>query len=253
MLRPGSLAVYDCTCHAVTRNRRIGLETGPVCGRHNETMLTTLLLGAVDNTEVRTLKVNGILDTQGTTTITRTIKPYGEMSYVIHDNWGKNDTWTETLVQSDASVLLQHSFKWVKPKGNNSLWSTKIVDGTAQWRAEEYEGEAIEGGWRATKLSAGAVGDASLWWWSLVAPKTGDKVERNRFVPMFGYESEVVTYLGDSQLTFGSTSVNTHKVQRNSPTLTLIVWLDDVGMPLRREFYRSGSSSIHRADVWVQK
>jgi len=216
-------------------------------------MLTAILLGAADITEVRILKVNGVLDTQGTTTMTRSVKPEGELSFVVLDNWGKNDTWTETLVQSKDAALIQHSFKWVKPNGKNALWSTSIVDGVAQWRTEQYEGDAIVGGVRITKLGAVEVGDASLTWWNGVVPKQGDKIERNRFVPMFGYERETITYLGDQQLSFGGSTVASHKIQRSSSSLTILVWLDEKGMPVRREFYQAGSSLIHRADVLISK
>ena len=216
-------------------------------------MLSALLLNAVVSNEVRVLNVTGILDTQGTATISRKIDTSGELTFTIHDQWGKNDSWTETLVQSIESELIKHSFSWKKPSGKDSLWSTSIVDGQAHWRTEKYEGEDLDGGIQKTKLGASEVGDPSLTWWSGTTPELGLKTERNRFVPMFGYEKETITFVENQTLSFGSTRVSTHKLQRSSPKLTIVVWLDDEGMPVRREFYQTGSANVHRVDVWITK
>lgn len=212
-------------------------------------MLVALLLGTFTATEVRVLTVTGILDTQGTATIRRVVSDSDEVTLTVFDDWGKNDSWTETLVQSADGELIRHSFKWVKPSGKNSAWSTAVVDGQAQWRTELYEGE-VRSGINTTRLSAAAVGDPTLNWWRTASPKPEESVERHRFVPMFGYEKETVTFSGDQSLKFGAREILTHKIKRTSEKLTVIAWLDSVGMPVRREFYRPGSGSPHRIDVW---
>ncbi len=220
-------------------------------------MLTILALALLQpKQEVRVLQLSGMLLTIAEVKITRTTHPDGRLDWLEETKWDDGRLWIDHRTLTSEGRLRSWAIDWKSSQAEKGS-----ADGS--WRAEKsetgfkitksmYRGEAMYIV-RTLRMDDSDCSFSHLLVRSGSAPITGEKGRSLLFIPGIadaGQLHEVeAAYAGDAQILSSGRSIKTHKLLLSAEPRGETWWIDDSGLPVRREYWTKSPDSPHRIEV----
>lgn len=220
-------------------------------------MLATIaLLLQQPRQEVRTLQLSGMLLTTAEVRITRTTHPDGRTEWLEETKWDDGRLWIDRRTLTPGGSLGAWTIDW---KGSKEDKGT--ADGS--WRADKsdsgfkitksmYRGESMNIV-RALRMDDSALSFIHLLVGPGAAPIAGQSGKTLLFIPGIadaGQLHEVqIAFQGEVQLASAGGSIKTYKMTLSAEPRGETWWLDESGLPVRREFWTKNPERVHRTEV----
>lgn len=200
-------------------------------------------------TEIRDYVIEAKLGTGGKLTMTRTVDTeLKTMSIRSLTRWDDKTILDERLLFNGDGLPVEYS-QLIEQNGKKLPSFYKIENGKGAREWTSSAGTKAEGKFEAPK---GRYEDASVWWFVNQVPAPGDTVRSNRANVVLADEPARTVFVGTK--VFEGREVPLVRRFLGDPSLRVDIYLDEKGMPLRREFfYNENSASPYRVDRLAKK
>ncbi len=215
-----------------------------------------LLASLQSQQEVRLLHLQGMLLTSAQVKITRSWKPDGRIEWQEETLWNDGRLWIEVKSLDSRGRLTSWTVNWKGAKDekgrSDASWIVEAEDKRCRIVKTMYRGESMNVV-RNLVLDSSAFSFRHLAYKAGSTPIGGEKEKCLLFIPGIVdagqlHETEAVNG-GDVEMTLKGQKVTAHKITFKAEPRNETWWLDDSGLPLRREFWTSNPASPHRVEV----
>lgn len=205
-----------------------------------------LFLGA-PLVETRTYRISGTLDTNGRSKVTR-VYDAEKKTLSIHTkvDWDDKHRNEERYLFDALGQPIEVAYDEVRGKDETSYRLTPeggFFRTTGGWRGDRLHKEPFKG-----------LADPSQFWFVRDVPETGATLKYKDYRAPFFFDDSTVAYLGKQPMKIDGVEHMVHVVERivGNCSPRIVSYLDDTGMPIRREWTLSKNGSPYRVEVLVK-